>query len=148
MNVTSTVMSTVALAWEQLFKNKQKITRNYAKIEVHVISDLARFSHFSSALVNVTGQCDKKIQVEINRWQRSSRNISGWWSRKKIHLKKIWSRLNLKSLRFRAPMIFLYFPVCWARISGSVTENSRPRLPVVNKVVATFLGDDLEIYEL
>ena len=25
-----------------------------------------------------------------------------------------------------------------------MTENSRPRLPVVNKVVATFLGDDLE----
>ena len=41
-------------------------------------------------------------------------------------------------------MIFFYFPVCWASISGGVTDNSRPRLPVVNKLVATFLGDDLE----
>ena len=93
-------MSTVALAWEQLFKNKQKITRNYAKIEVHVISDLARFSHFSSALVNVTGQCDKKIQVEINRRQQNSRGISGWWSRKKKTSEK-----NMTSIKFKITAI-------------------------------------------
>ena len=64
-------------------------------------------------------------------------------------LEKNTSEKNMISIKFKITAIsraydFFYFPVCWARISGSVTENSRPRLPVVNKVVATFLGDDLE----